>query len=270
MRDEDALDMEIQKKVDKRHLQQFALFAQAAEIAEERNVPLHVKLLPLGHTDLGYETVFPHCPFCKAAARIQRWQRKYPAALHECRVCGRKYSPVETAQSKRMDDDDRDELRELLGPTRFREFAKDYVIAHGHTIEEAELIVRETETWELRRQETWREKKILWNKKRAYLAEHVFTGVATVPPPPCFKDEEETPDRGHWFNARAFAEVLRRCEQHGIPVTMMLHDSADNKTDRQEFSRKIENPIELLRQWEQEGCTGKFSGSYNVPDDLVK
>jgi hypothetical protein len=123
MRDEDAREMEIRQKVDKRQLQDFALFAMAAEIAEQRNIPLHVVLLPLGHTDFGIYTTFPHCPFCKAAARIERWQRKYPAELYDCRVCGRRYSPAETASSRRMEYE-QDELRDLLGPSRFVGFAK--------------------------------------------------------------------------------------------------------------------------------------------------
>ena len=268
MREEDAREMEISKKADTRQLRDFSLFAKATELAEEGNMSLHVTLLPLGHTDFGIYTVFPHCPFCKASARIQRWQRKYPSTLYECHVCGRKYSPSETATSKRMDDEGPG-LREVLGENRFYQFAKEYLIAHGESSEEADAIVYETEAREKARQEKWREKAQLQLKKDAFLKDNVFAGIETVSPPRCFGDGQDE-DLGFWFNCDAFAEVLRRCEAHVIGVNFMIHDSPDGNTDRQEMSRRISDPLALLRQWLSEGCNGKFSAGYNVPEKLVQ
>src|SRR5215831_14011467 len=89
MRAEDRRAMEASKKLDEEQLRDFALFVRAVELAEKHLLPLHVSLSPLGHTDFGFYTVFPHCPFCKAATHTPHWQRKYPAALYTCHVCGR-------------------------------------------------------------------------------------------------------------------------------------------------------------------------------------
>lgn len=268
MRDEDAREMAISRKMGAKQLREFALFAKATEMAEKGNIPLHVVLLPLGHTDFGIYTIFPHCPFCKAAAHIQRWQRKYPSTLYECHVCGRKYSPSETASSNRMDDNGPG-LRELLGETRFLKFAKEYLTAHGESSDDADAIICETEAREAARQKKWRENERLQKKKAAFLKDNVFFGIETVSPPRCFGDGQDE-DRGLWFNGEAFAEVLRRCKAHDISVNFMIHDSSDGGTDRQEMSRRISDPLTLLRQWQDEGCNGKFSAGYNVPEKLVQ
>jgi hypothetical protein len=50
MVEEDAREMKAANKIDGNQLRDFSLFAKATELAEERNIPLHVTLLPLGHT----------------------------------------------------------------------------------------------------------------------------------------------------------------------------------------------------------------------------
>jgi len=287
MRGEDALEIEIHHKVDKRQLREFELFVKATEVAEQCNIPLHVKLLPLGHTDFGWYTIFPHCPFCKAAARVKRWERKYPTALYDCHVCGRQYSPAETARSERMDED-RDDLRELLGLTRFLEFAKEYLMAHGETSEDADAVIRATEAQETERQEKLRALQELHKKKRAFLLEHIFEGLQAVSPPPSEDTEDEPlPAHDSWYDAKVFTEILHRCEQFGVLVQSMTHDSEDGATDRQEtapFSRPfnaseadrpslpphIKSPEKLLRKWQVEGCNGKFRAHFNVPDAIVR
>jgi len=275
--------MEIHHKVDKTQLQQFELFVKATEIAEHCNIPLHVKLLPLGHTDFGWHTIFPHCPFCKATARVKRWERKYPTALYDCQVCGRKYSPAETAQSERMDEE-RDDLREMFEPSRFLAFVKAYLLAHGETSEDADAIIRETEAREAIRQEKLRVLQEGHKKKRAFLKEHIFKGLeATTPPADC---QDETPSC--WYTGEVFTEILRRCDEYGVLVQIMIHDSIDGRMDRQESAKisdkslleqegnrqklppHIENPRELLRQWQGEGCDGKFMADYRVPDGIVQ
>jgi len=270
MRAEDARDMEAENKVDHAQLRDFALFVRAAGIAAQRSLPLHVSLAPLGHADFGFYTVFPHCPFCKAATHTAHWQRKYPSALYPCHVCGREYSPAETASQERMQD--LEELRVILGPTRFRDFAREYLVTLGETSEGAESIVRETEVQEERRQEILRHTRELQAKKDAYLAEHIFVGLEPVSLPlgECVDDEAAgTPSR--WFEGDVFAEVLRRCATHGIAIHSITHDSPDGNADRHEFGyAEIEDPLAVLHTLREEGCNGKFSASYMVPDKLVR
>ena len=269
MREEDAREMEENNPADQRQLRDFALFVKAAELAEKHQLPLHVSLTPPGHTDFGFYTRFPHCPFCKAATRTPHWQRKYPSALYACHVCGREYSPAETAGEERMEEPA--ELRDMLGPSRFRQFANEYLIALGQTPENAALIVAETEAQEELRQQKLEAMRALHAKKDAYLAEHIFVGLASVSPPPGQSSQEDIPNpRNRWFDANAFAEVLRRCAAKGVVVTLMLHDSLDGKTDRNEMrTANIPDPLALLDQWREEGCDGKFHASFNVPDKLV-
>src|SRR5436190_14309491 len=92
--------------------EEFEKLIRAIELAEVEGLNLHVHLYPPGHTDFGLYTVFPHCPFCKAAAELERWQRKYPSSLQECEVCGTRFSPAETASVHRHNYD-RDELRDI-------------------------------------------------------------------------------------------------------------------------------------------------------------
>jgi hypothetical protein len=70
------------------HLPELDRFIRATELAEANGLPLHVSLAPPGHVDLGWYTVFPHCPLCKAEANLPRWRRKQPTTLYRCQVCG--------------------------------------------------------------------------------------------------------------------------------------------------------------------------------------
>ncbi len=45
-------------------------FLKALEAAIRWELPVHVSLAPLGHTDFGWYTIFPHCPRCKANACV--------------------------------------------------------------------------------------------------------------------------------------------------------------------------------------------------------
>ena len=70
---EDKREMTALGKVDHDQLGQFSTLIAAIDRSEANGVPLHVELLPLGHTDFGIYTIFPHCPLCKATARVGRW-----------------------------------------------------------------------------------------------------------------------------------------------------------------------------------------------------
>lgn len=49
-------------------------YFKALEAAVRWELPVHISLAPLGHTDFRMYTVFPHCPRCKANAPVGRWQ----------------------------------------------------------------------------------------------------------------------------------------------------------------------------------------------------
>ena len=271
---EDQRDMTASGKVDHDQLRQFATLIAAIERAESGGIRLHVELLPLGHTDFGVYTIFPHCPFCKASARVGRWQRKYQSELHTCGVCGTKFSPAETGSAKRMDWDRRD-LREIMGEIAFQEFAASYLVERGESPEQAAAIVEATEADELRRKEMNRQRAELEKRRSAYVQQHLYAGLNCVeaPPPefPLDENDEPEPPAGStgWFDAKNMAEVLRRCEQRGINVTFLQHHSADGDMDRFEM-KDLKAPLDLLAKWETEGCREKFCANCRVPDSLIE
>ena len=71
--------------------------------AHERQLPLFTTLAPPGHCDVGWITIFPHCPRCKSESPLPRWQESYPQEPIDCPVCGTTYSPAETYSSERYD-----------------------------------------------------------------------------------------------------------------------------------------------------------------------
>ena len=271
---EDQRDMTASGKVDHDQLRQFATLIAAIERAESGGIRLHVELLPLGHTDFGVYTIFPHCPFCKASARVGRWQRKYQSELHTCGVCGTKFSPAETGSAKRMDWDRRD-LREIMGEIAFQEFAASYLVERGESPEQAAAIIEATEADELRRKEMNRQRAELEKRRSAYVQQHLYAGLNCVeaPPPefPLDENDEPEPPAGStgWFDAKNMAEVLRRCEQRGINVTFLQHHSADGDMDRFEM-KDLKAPLDLLAKWETEGCREKFCANCRVPDSLIE
>jgi hypothetical protein len=100
-----------------------------------------VVFLAPGHVDMGWHTVFPHCPRCKAHAGVGCWKESYPQADHVCKVCGNHFVPDENHSSERDDFDGFGEsLEELLGAEGFRQFFRDYCVAHGYTSEQVDII----------------------------------------------------------------------------------------------------------------------------------
>jgi hypothetical protein len=76
-------------------------FRRACARAAKHGIPLHVRLPAPGHVDMGWYTVFPHCPRCKAG-NGERWEQSYSSARMACTMCGFEYVPAETASSERL------------------------------------------------------------------------------------------------------------------------------------------------------------------------
>lgn len=150
MHDENSVSQDEAQEIGIRdHLYEVSSFIHAMELAEERELPIHVSLAPPGHVDLGWHTIFPHCPICKAAARLPRWRRKPPMRRYGCEVCGGEFPPAETASMTRMGELLPD-LRKVLGEM-FPVFAKAYLVAGGLEDSDADEVVMLTEAWERER-----------------------------------------------------------------------------------------------------------------------
>lgn len=118
-----------------------AHFLRALDSASACNLPLHVDLAAPSHSDMGWTTVFPHCPRCMADAGLKRWQSSYPTEPQECAVCGHVFVPNETQQCEEYEQSrssfDSD-LESLLTPSEYWELTKKFVVAQGFTEDKAE------------------------------------------------------------------------------------------------------------------------------------
>ena len=105
-------------------------FLNALHAAINWELPLHVSLAPLGHTDFGWYTVFPHCPRCKANAPVGRWQEQFPNEPYKRKVCDTIFNPNEHRSSEQDDYDwDASSLEKQLGDSGFEAFTKRFPTA---------------------------------------------------------------------------------------------------------------------------------------------
>jgi formylglycine-generating enzyme required for sulfatase activity len=117
-------------------------FLKALEAAVRWELPVHVTLAPLGHTDFGMYTVFPHCPRCKANAPVGRWQESYPTEPHQCRACGHTFIPDEHHSSERYDVDwDAHSLAKQLGEAGYGQFVRAFLLHRGCSPEQVEEVI---------------------------------------------------------------------------------------------------------------------------------
>ena len=209
MLEEDRAEAEAKPEHARRnHVRELDSFVRALTLARDTGLELRVSMAPPGHTDLGYYTVFPHCPVCKAEARLARWKTRYPTQLYTCQACGNAYPPAETASSEK-DDFDLPELRQMLGDERFREFAASYLIAQGVDAREAAKIVDGQEQWEEERQAKIAIEQRRSEREAAYVKAVLYAGLHPL------TEEGDEEEAGPLFGAEEFAEILRRCEARG-------------------------------------------------------
>ena len=117
-------------------------FLKALEAAVRWELPVHVSLAPLGHTDFGMYTVFPHCPRCKANAPVGRWKESYTKEPHECRVCGHTFIPDEHHSSERDDHDwEADRLEKQMGEAGYGQFVRAFLLHRGCSPEQVEEVI---------------------------------------------------------------------------------------------------------------------------------
>jgi formylglycine-generating enzyme required for sulfatase activity len=117
-------------------------FVKALKAAVQWELPVHVSLAPLGHTDFGMYTIFPHCPRCKANAPVGRWQESYPNEPHQCGVCGHTFNPDQHHSRERDDYDfEADGLEKLLGDARYEQFVRAFLVQGGCSPQQADEVI---------------------------------------------------------------------------------------------------------------------------------
>ena len=119
-------------------------FLQALAAAIEWDLPLHVSLAPLGHTDFDMYTVFPHCPRCKANAPFGRWKVEFPDDPYQCKVCGHTFNPSEHHSSEcdeREYDWEATSLKSQLGIPGYNKFAQLFLHHRGCSEKQAKEVI---------------------------------------------------------------------------------------------------------------------------------
>lgn len=114
---------------------EYALFFHALEAVLQHDLKLHVHVPPPGHTDMGFYTVFAHCPRCKAAADVPRWE-EVKSCNYECTVCGYHYDPKTTYSSESSEYDSNDNSLESMLGDQYDDFVIRYGLLHGHSREQ--------------------------------------------------------------------------------------------------------------------------------------
>ena len=97
-------------------------------------LPVHVSLAPLGHTELRLVYRLPALPSVQSERSAGRWKDTYPSTPHKCRVCGHTFNPDENQSSEQDDMDwDADRLDKQLGNAGYEQFVRAFLI-HGGCI----------------------------------------------------------------------------------------------------------------------------------------
>lgn len=117
-------------------------FLNALKVAINWELPVHVSLAPLGHVDMGWYTVFPHCPRCKANAPVGRWKEEFPDEPYKCKVCDHIFNPNEHHSMEKYEHAwESTSLEQQLGETRYEEFTKQFLLHQGCTEQQAEEVI---------------------------------------------------------------------------------------------------------------------------------
>ncbi|MCP4539116.1 MAG: hypothetical protein GY832_18425 [Chloroflexi bacterium] len=118
-------------------------FLSALKVYIEQGIRVHVSLVPPGHSDMGWYTVFDHCPQCKASPWMLQMEQALPSEAITCKVCGYCYIPSLTFSSKRegINDIFGDSLEEILGIEKYRTFARDYLSDKGVSSKQIEQVL---------------------------------------------------------------------------------------------------------------------------------
>jgi hypothetical protein len=256
-------DKECSSASTRRQVLDLETFVQALRLAQGHQLSLYVEMAVPGHVDFGYYTIFPHCPYCKAEARIKRWQRHYSTEPYVCPVCETQYVPAETA-STATDDMSEPELRDQIGRVQFPSFAKSYLKEQGLDDLEAAKVVFATEQREAERRHSIAEARRREERRQAYVKQVLFAGLHPESEEPVNLNECDS----QLFSADEFCTLLVRCRAKGVKLGFMRHASANEAADRM-VSQGVKKPQQLFDQWRSEGCNERFGASYLVPDKVL-
>jgi hypothetical protein len=127
-------------------------FLSALEVSIKQRVRVHVSLAPPGHADVGWRTVFSHCPQCKASPATLQMEQALPSEAITCKVCGYRYIPSSTTLSKREEISDimGDSLEEILGIEAYWTFVRKYLSGKGLSPNQIEDTIWESSVFHIR------------------------------------------------------------------------------------------------------------------------
>lgn len=240
---------------------QLRAFVRILERSIATNIPLSVSVTPPGHADMGWHTVFPHCPRCKAEAPVKRWKRKYPDAEIVCAICGAHYSPAKT-HSATQDQSHDSRLRELLSQVEYELLAVRCLKVQGASEAEASEIVQKQEELERIRQEKIARNAEIARKHRRFIEKVIYLGLNNL--------HSRDDDSSDWlFSPEDTAEIIRRCESCRGEVLYIWHQSESGEHDESVHAPWPTSASKSLKELHENGCRDKFSVALKIPQDMV-
>jgi hypothetical protein len=237
-------------------------FVRALDCSIRTSLPLHVDLTPPGHTDLGWYTIFSHCPRCKAEAPVDRWQRKHRDEEILCAVCGENYSPATTHSAVR-DKLHSTDLHAVLGQEKFEKLAVQSLTAQGASEADAVQLVQKQEEWERGRQEKWDREAAPARRHDRFVEEVIYRGLNKLR---LSADEEAA-----WFFSAADAEeIIRRCKSYRGKVVYLSHVSESGGTDEYVRLNWFNSAAKALKKLREKGCNERFGVIVKIPPAVVE
>lgn len=260
--EDDSLESKISRRLPPGEREDLSGFLWSLDRSVTANIPLYVSLAPPGHTDLGWFTIFSHCPRCKAEAPVERWKRKYKDEEIECAICGAKYSPARTHSAVR-DDFELKDLRELLGQPEFEKFAAHCLMIQGASEPEAMQIVQKHEERERERGEKLARQREFSNQHKGFVEAVIYQGLKNVNP--------GGGDVPAWlFSPTDAEEILRRCERYGGEALEISHVSESGERDEYVQVTWPTSATRALQKLREQGCNEKFYIRVKIPKEVVE
>ncbi len=117
-------------------------FLTALKSANSNNLNLHVSLAPPGHADIGWRTIWWHCPRCKAGLVPSKAEQSNDDQYVICQVCSFEFDPKPThsSQSEGIEDVFGKSLDQQLDVTQYDVFVQKYLHHQGYSQAEIDLM----------------------------------------------------------------------------------------------------------------------------------
>lgn len=245
-------------------------FVRAIERALYFDLELHVEMMPPGHVDFGWHTVFSHCPRCKVGAPVGSWEK----VAHDwisCGMCGQEYDPATTHSMETMPPRERTNLRDMMGDERYRPFATAYLMGQGAAPQDAAAMVEQhLAPPDPRMVERRRQSAEKARRKREFTLTVLFQGIGKARPDSQDPHFNAANPSNYWFSEQEMKLLLARCREHGVEFVSITHHSVHDDWDGLRVSyRDFSDAEPAFQHLLAQGCNECFSILLKVSDAAI-